>query len=143
MDLESHLARCPGTWRGAAPASNSSLESLKATAQIQLPADYVRFLSISNGGEGDLAIEPGWVAFWPAEHILELNREYEITALAPGLFGFGSNGGGELLAFDTRGGVPYPVVAVPFIPLDLSHVIRVADDFASFVSVVGVSAPAA
>lgn len=48
----------------------------------------------------------------------------------PGFLGFGSNGGGELLAFDTRV-QPWKVCMIPFIPLDESESIVIAPDFVS------------
>lgn len=50
----------------------------------------------------------------------------------PGPFGFGSSGGGELLAFDTRRGSPWPVVMVPFIVMEEAAIVKIAEDFAGF-----------
>ena len=50
---------------------------------------------------------------------------------APGLFLFGSSGGGEAFAFDTRT-VPPSIVAVPFIVLDLEDAIAIAPNFNAF-----------
>ena len=116
---------------------------MESGAPVPLPAEYLTFLSLSNGGEGDLGIEPGWVSFWPAEGVLEHNAAYRLAELVPGLFGFGSNGAGELLAFDTRAGLPYPVVTVPFIPLAFAQASVVAPDFRLFAQAVGTPLPAA
>lgn len=53
---------------------------------------------------------------------------------APGLFLFGSDGGGEAFAFDLRSNPP-PVVSVPFVGMDLSLVEFVAVDFGAFLEV--------
>jgi hypothetical protein len=86
----------------------------------------------SDGGEGDLAVEPGWVVFWPAAEVVTANREYHIAEFVPGLYGFGSNGGGELLAFDCRAQPPYPIVMVPFIPMDWREARQVSSSFDEF-----------
>lgn len=142
MDLGAQLRSCAGVWRGCPPATGAALDQLRSGAPISLPDEYVSLLAISNGGEGDLGINPGWVSFWPAEHILECNADYKVAEFAPGLFAFGSNGGGELLAFDARSGPPHSVVIVPLIPLELARAVPVAPDFRSFVSAVGTPSPA-
>jgi hypothetical protein len=37
---------------------------------VSLPRGYLEQLAVSNAGEGDLGIEPGWIAFWPAEEVI-------------------------------------------------------------------------
>jgi hypothetical protein len=104
---------------------------------VNLPATYFAQLAASNGGEGDLGVDPGWVAFWPAEDVAASNAEYSIAESLPGFFGFGSNGGGELLAFDLRGDEPYPVVMVPFVPMDPRDAVQVARSFDDFQALIG------
>ena len=124
-------------WRPVEPAPKGVVEALAVAASIPLPAAYLEFLRRCNGGEGDFAAQPLWISFWPAEQVLELNRGYEIDRYFPRFFGFASNGGGELLAFDTRDGEPYPVVMIPFIPLDVEESIVVAADFDDVLSRAG------
>ena len=59
----------------------------------------------------------------------------------PGFFGFGSNGGGELLAFELSS-PEAPVFMVPFIPLEATEAVLVAPSFLAFVSLFGISIPA-
>ena len=142
MNVAANLKACSGIWRGNAAASHAALAQLRSDAPLELPATYLDLLAASNGGEGDLGVEPGWISFWPAESVIESNRSYSVEASLSGLVGFGSNGGGELLAFDTRTGPPHPIVAVPFIPLDLAEVRVIAPDFDSLAALVGISLPA-
>ena len=118
-----------GTWRPAAPAGELALKTLRDQATVRLPTAYLQQLATSNGGEGDLGVDPGWIVFWPAEEVLSLNTTYSLPEFLPGFFGFGSNGGGELLAFDVRGEEPYPVAMVPFIPLDPREAVQIAGSF--------------
>ena len=74
---------------------------------------------------------------WPTVEVLTNNQEYQLPEFLPGFFGFGSNGGGELLALDCRLKQPWPVVMVPFIPLDAAEAQRVAADFGGFVRLLG------
>ena len=129
-------AQHPG-WRKAPAASAAAIAELARITPTELPAEYLAFLSQSNGGEGELGAEPGWLVMWKAEEVLDLNRQYEVATNAPGFFGFGSNGGGELIAFDTRGAIPYPVVALPFIPMEAAEARLIAPSFGRFERLVG------
>ncbi len=91
-----------GVWRFAKPASDDAIAALRVSAPVGIPSSYYNFLRITNGGEGDLGVDPGWFAPWPAEHVVQNNRQYQLAEWVPGLFGFGSNGGGECFAFDFR-----------------------------------------
>jgi hypothetical protein len=82
------------------------------------------------GGEGELAVEPGWIQLWRPGDIVTFNQLYEVQHNLPGFFGLGSSGGGELFAFDLRDHRrSAPVVIVPFIPMDAAHARPVADSF--------------
>jgi hypothetical protein len=83
---------------------------------VPLPADYVEFLKLANGGEGFIS-EHAYVMLWGIEELAAMNRSYEVQKYAPGLLIFGSNGGGEAYGFDTRDR-QWPVVQVPFVGMD-------------------------
>jgi hypothetical protein len=102
-----------GIWQPAPPASETALAALREQAPTSLPAAYLAQLAVSDGGEGDLGVEPGWIAVWPCEEVISSNAGYSVPEFLRGFVGFGSNGGGELLAFDLRGEEPYPIVMVP------------------------------
>jgi hypothetical protein len=57
---------------------------------------------------------------------------------APGAFGFGSSGGGELFAFEYRDVRAGRILMVPLIPLDLREAGVIADNFGEFAVSVGV-----
>jgi hypothetical protein len=143
LNVRDHFDNCSGIWRPELSAPRAALERLSREAGITLPPNYLDLLAISNGGEGDLAVEPGWVALWPAESVLELNQRYELASFVPGLFGIGSNGGGELIALDARHGVPFPVVCLPFAPLDFADALVIAPSFDEFVPLIAANVGAA
>jgi hypothetical protein len=109
-----------------------TVEQLRASLPT-LPADYLAFLRLSNGGEGELGVEPGWFQLWPAEEVASLNRDYAVAEFLPAHIGFGSDGGGELLAFAPQG----EVVAVPFIPMDASEARVLATSFRQLAALFG------
>lgn len=69
--------------------------------------------------------------------MIEANRGYEVETNISGFFGFGTNGGEELLAFDTRHKKPWPISMIPFIVMDEKHAVRISGDFSSFVTGMG------
>jgi SMI1/KNR4 family protein SUKH-1 len=126
-----------GIWRPEPPADEKALAALREQAGIRLPAAYLEQLAASNGGEGDLGVDPGWISFWPAETVVTSNVDYAVAEFLPGFFGFASNGGGELLAFDVRGGEPYSIVMVPFVPMDIEHAVPIASSFDELRNLIG------
>ncbi|MEP7340526.1 MAG: SMI1/KNR4 family protein [Acidobacteriota bacterium] len=124
-------------WDRSQPAPETVIQSLLEQSGLELPDDYISFLRCSNGGEGELGIQPWWFRVWTAEEVLEANRGYEVQTNIPGFFGFGSSGGGELLAFDARAPKRWPVFMIPFIVMDEKDAVRIADDFSSFVMEMG------
>lgn len=116
-------------FNGNLPASTESIDQCSARLKRRLPPDYARFLQRMNGGEG--FIGENYVALWRVEDLFDQNANYKVQQFAPGLLIFGSNGGGEAFAFDMRFEPP-PVVAVPFVPMDLDDAIRIAPSFDDF-----------
>jgi hypothetical protein len=135
------LNESEGGWTKAPPAGQAAVGDLVAGAKTPLPVDYLAFLGESNGGEGELAVEPGWFVIWPAEEVLQRNAGYRVPETLAGFLAFGSSGGGEMLAFDTRRGLPYPVVAVPFIPMEADQALVVAQSFGAFRLLIGGRTP--
>lgn len=121
-------------WERASPAPQSALSALVVGCGLTLPPDYLTLLQFSNGGEGKLGVEPGWFQIWPAQEVLGLNRAYEVDAWLPGYFGFGSSGGGELLAIHSDSGKIY---MVPFVGMAKDEARLIANSFAEFIAAMG------
>ena len=130
-----------GTWRAGRPASAEALEALEAT-YAGLPAAYLARLLAEDGAEGSLSIEPGWIQLWSAADIAAHNARYHVTEFLPGFFGFASNGGGELIAFNTRS-LPWRICMVPFIPMEEAEAVEIAPDFETFATHFGKRLPQA
>jgi hypothetical protein len=113
---------------GKPPANPDAVAQCQSHLKFKLPHDYVQFLQQMNGGEG--FIGENYLRAWPIEELIQNNKDYDVEEGAPGLFLFGSNGGGEAFAFDTRSAPP-SIVAVPFI-LNLEDAIVLATTFDSF-----------
>ena len=112
------------------PASVASLRNFELESDFRLPEDYVQFLQQTNGGEGFVGPN-AYVILWRLEELLEMNKAYQVAEFAPGLFLFGSDGGGEAFAFDTRSNAK-PIVSVPFVGMEVNLVRSIAPNFKEF-----------
>jgi hypothetical protein len=101
----------------------------QAALRSSLPSDYVRFLLRMNGGEGFVGKRN--LMAWRVEDLISSNKECKIDDSVAALFLFGSDGGGEAFAFDTRS-TPPPIVVVPFIGMDFQDTKLIAPNFDSF-----------
>jgi hypothetical protein len=101
---------------------------VESQAGVHFDDEYVSFLAENNGGEG-LIGPNSYVILWRIEELLELNEAYEVVEYAPGLFLFGSDGGGDAYGFDVKSGA---VVSVPFVGMDASLVNVIAPNFRGF-----------
>ena len=112
-----------------APVPDELLQQAQNQYSGALPSDYVEFLRLTNGAEGDLGNL--YVQLWSLERMLESTTDYSVDEFAPGLLLFGSDGGGEAFGFDCRT-TPWKIVQIPFIPLDWKEAITVGDSFITF-----------
>ncbi len=95
---------------------------------MTLPEEYIRYVAGNGPKEGGLAIEPGWFQLWPPDEVNKLNRDYQVEEFAPGFLGFGSSGGGEMLAFDADG----RIVMIPFVGMSADDARPVAGSWTAF-----------
>jgi hypothetical protein len=96
---------------------------------MTLPEEYARYYAGDAPKEGGLSVQPLWFQLWPPGDVEQLNRDYQVAEFAPGFLGFGSNGGGELLAFDVDG----RVFMLPFGGMCAKDARLVADSWGQFV----------
>jgi hypothetical protein len=108
------------------PVSVESLRSAERDIGRPLPEDYKTFLLEHNGGDGFIGDK--YFILWRAEELSTFNDGYEVSKYAPGLLMFGSNGGGDGFAFDTRTS-SYRVMQVPFVGMSAADEFHVAASF--------------
>ena len=111
------------------PAEVAAIQHVQAASQA-LPQDYIAHLQVANGGEG--FVGDAYLVLWPVEQLIELNEAYKVGEFAPGLFLFGSDGGGEAFAFDLRAKGSRPIVSVPFVSMALTEARPIGSDFNEF-----------
>ena len=82
------------------PASVEALRAVEQALGRVLPEDYKSFLQQHNGGDG--FIGSTYCILWQAEQLSKFNDGYQVSRYASELLIFGSNGGADRSAFDTR-----------------------------------------
>ncbi|OWP71540.1 SMI1/KNR4 family protein [Pseudomonas sp. K2I15] len=107
------------------PAEPDFVDSLNTTLGVELAQNYLDFLKAHDGGEG--FIGDHYMVFWEAQELADFNREYEVETYAPGIFLFGSDGGGEGYGFDTNEAL-MPIVRIPLIGMERQYAEPVARD---------------
>lgn len=124
-------------WRGKAGATEAEIADLVAAATCPLPADYLAFLRISNGGEGALSAPPLWLVLDDAAFVARSLRQAQAEPFFPGLLVIGSNGAGEAIAFDLRHGAVAGIVCFDMTNADLSESVQpVAASFTDLMALV-------
>ena len=83
------------------PAQEEKIKEVEERFGICFPAQYKEFLLESNGIEGTFG-DFAYLVIWPIEDVCRYNLEYEVNTYNPGVVYFGSDGGGEIFAFDFR-----------------------------------------
>jgi hypothetical protein len=139
---ENPMPTAPGpAWSSESGATAEEVSELRRQFTLEFPESFFALLRHSNGGEGELALWPGWFVLDPVHEIARQNGGSFESGEMAGLFVFGGNSGLELIAFDTRNGAPWPVVA--FDPIaGLSSVERIAATLDVFLAAVGHTATA-
>jgi hypothetical protein len=95
-----------------------------------LPAAYRDYIA-QHGTKGFVG-DGAYLMLWKPEELAAMNEGYKVEEFAPGLFLFGSNGGGEAFGFDTR--TPdWHIVRIPFIPMSWDDVIPMGETFEQFI----------
>jgi len=97
--------------------------------RIDLPADYIAYLEVVSVAEGFTEDLPGYFEVWWPDEIEANNKDLEVAKHAPGFLGFGTDGGGELLAFDDSGAV----FMLPLIGMEPRYANRIANSWSEVV----------
>jgi hypothetical protein len=92
---------------------------------MDLPPDYLKYLESGGAEFGLTEGDPGYFALWHPQEIEANNAQLEMDEFAPGFLGFGTNGGGELLAFDCFGAV----FMLPMIGMEPECAKRIANNW--------------
>src|SRR5258708_578988 len=92
---------------------------------LALPDDYLAYIEGDGVSEGFTDGMPGYFQLWHPDDIEASNASLEIPTRAPGFLGFGSDGGGELLAFDSVGAV----FMLPMVGMEPKYAKKIANSW--------------
>ncbi len=97
---------------------------------MDLPERYLAYMKSGNSTEGELSVDPGRFQLWPLDDLEKLNHEYAVSEFLPGFRAFGSSGGGEMFAFNSKD----QIEIIPFIPMEANLAKLLAQDWPDFES---------
>ncbi len=123
-------------WIPTPGASTEEIKRLVTSVPHLLPAEYINLLTRTNGGEGALAVRPGWFQLFDIGFALELWNDEFHRREYPDLLFFGSNGGLESFAIAVQGPRAGEVLALDAIAGEDSAFL-VASSFAEFTKHLG------
>jgi hypothetical protein len=130
--MKERLEDLLGEFTGNNPASTESVALLEqhfSRFGKELPSDLREIFETSDGAEG--FVNGHYLILWSVGEIFEYNKSTQVDVFAPGLILFGSSGGGETYAFDSRGS-EMPIVKVPNIGMSLKDAIVEASTLTEF-----------
>ena len=104
-------ALLPRKWRALPGATASDIARLLTILPFEPPSSYLELLRATNGGEGELNLQPLWFSLFDVDFAIHLWNEPDYRQEYPGHFFFGSNGGLESIALKMIG-EPWPVVSI-------------------------------
>ncbi len=104
--------------------------AIKEINGVQLPKDYLNFMSEHNGGEGAVG-ENLYMRLYKLEELIDYNNDYEISKYLPDFFIFGTDGGGMLFGYDSKKELYY---AVDSCSMDEDDMFYEADSLESFIN---------
>jgi len=106
----------------------------ESTQSRPFPPEFVAYHHRGAPLEGFVSsTQIGYFKLWPLAEIETWNREYEVAEYAPELLAFGSNGAGEMLAFNRLN----QVLMVPFIAMEMEDAILLAASWSDFERILG------
>ncbi len=98
---------------------------------MKLPQEYLEYIQAGNPTFGFTDLElGGYFELEPLGTLEEMNRDVEIGKYAPEFLAFASDGGGELLAFDSDG----KVYSIPLIGMESKAAVLISNSWSEYVS---------
>jgi len=88
------------SWYKLDGATDDEINLLRNSISFKLPDLLLTFLKFSNGGEGELSVQPYNFVLDSINEIIETNSSGEIKDNYPNFMIIGGDGGGEYIALD-------------------------------------------
>jgi hypothetical protein len=110
---------------------DTDLLDIEREIKFQLPEDHKDFISRYGGHETQIGEE--YIKLWDKEHLLPLNKGYEIFENLPETIGISDNGAGEFIGIEKLNDGGLRIILTPFIDLDKQYHIEIGKSFTDFV----------
>lgn len=123
-------------WTPNEPASSVAISGAENALRTSFPASYRTFLLSTDGGYGDIPVQPGCVEFIRCSDLGSANRDYQVADYLPGYLLIATSGTGE--GFVVKVAEPeWPVFYVPLIGMAPHECRLLCPSFTDFVQLVG------
>jgi hypothetical protein len=120
-------------WNRSTGAIDADINQLRNIGKGQLPEDYLQFLRVTDGADGDLSNDPYYAIIYPCSEVIQIEKEGTFKEYFSELFVFGGTGGGVALAIDQRPNKNQKIVSFDMTNIELDEsVLIVADNFTAF-----------
>jgi hypothetical protein len=127
-------------WTSAPGASTEQVQRLAEVGPPGLPPEYFDLLRKTNGGEGELAVPPGWVQLFDISLATQMWNDQFYRREYPDFYFFASNGGMESFVITLNGPRAGEVLAIDAIAGKESTTL-VAHSFVEFTQHIGKRVP--
>jgi len=107
--------------------SEEEIRKVEAEQKFRFPKEYCELLLFSDGLYGPIG--RNYLQIYSLQDALETNEKFK--EFTEGLFIFGSDGGGEAYAFDTRNG--WKIMMATFVSMGREDAVEIADTLPQFV----------
>jgi hypothetical protein len=121
------------TVRAGPPASDDEIREAEQRLGLvtHLPADFRAWLKRSNGVEGWYG--PVYLVLYSLDNVISVTQAADAGERLPGFLAVGSDGGGELIAYDLRKSAP-PIVMVNSVSAGWHEGLYQAASFSEFLA---------
>ena len=114
----------------SAGATDEALDAAEAELSIEFPSDYRAMMRRVNGGEAWLG--DSYVRIWSVEDFVETTSYFRAHTFPPVFTFFGTNGGGEAFAWDSRPDRKAHYIVIPFIVPEEEAVVPCGNTLSEF-----------
>lgn len=111
---------------------NDTILKIESYFHCTLPNDYVNFMRLSNGGEGE--VNGNYIVLWKMEYIVTLNSEYNIRKyLGSDFIAIGTDGGDEVYCLNISDN--FSIFKCPLGDLDIESCSYITESFKKFMGI--------
>ncbi len=123
-------------WGRSKGASSEEIETLKKCCGVDLPTDYIDFLTFSNGASAEIPVQPYYCILNNVKEVIEFIKfaDYDVfVENLPGFIYIGTNGAGEFIVLELKSSR----VCCVIIPFTEEEILEIAPTFIDLLKLFG------